>query len=344
MTMRRITLLLILAASCVSAPPSAPPIWIDLHPGAHRAGFLTRNLGTTPDLLQVSIWYPSKGGGDALTWRDMWLLTLTERDPAERSASEKDSEVRKYVAEIAEDGIPTAAANALFAQTLFARRSAPPATGRYPLVLIAQGNGQSAVHQSILAEFLASHGYVVATIPSVTRLTGPMTSESDLAIKVRAEADNLQRALELAVTLPNVDGARIGLIGYSLGARAALLLAMRQPVAAFISLDGGIGTARGTSLYPQPVTPLPPILHIYETRDDRMKPDLTFLRSLPAASLRTEKLDDLQHVHFSSLGFTAALLPEIAAATKAASTTRRDVRFIAETVLAFLDENVKRTR
>jgi pimeloyl-ACP methyl ester carboxylesterase len=44
----------------------------------------------------------------------------------------------------------------------------------------------------------------------------------------------------------DVLGQRMGVVGHSFGARAALLLAMLDPqVAAVVSLDGGIGTASG---------------------------------------------------------------------------------------------------
>ena len=43
------------------------------------------------------------------------------------------------------------------------RRDATPLQRAFPLVLIAQGNRQDAPDQAVLSEFLASHGYVVAS-------------------------------------------------------------------------------------------------------------------------------------------------------------------------------------
>jgi predicted dienelactone hydrolase len=55
---------------------------------------------------------------------------------------------------------------------MLAARDAPPGGGRFPLVLLEQGNGQTLRDQAPLAEYLASHGYVVATSPSPTLITG----------------------------------------------------------------------------------------------------------------------------------------------------------------------------
>jgi hypothetical protein len=109
---------------------------------------------------------------------------------------------------------------------------------------------------------------------------------------------------------------------------------------ALVSLDGGIGTARAVGEMPSPQVALPPVLHLYETGDERMKPDLTYLRSLPAPHLRIEKMESLKHTHFSSIGYAAALIPSIATATDAGPELQREVRFVAETTLEFLQEQM----
>jgi predicted dienelactone hydrolase len=58
-------------------------------------------------------------------------------------------------------------------------------------VVIAQGNGQSAKHQAVLAEYLASHGYVVATSPSPLRLGARMESEADVLPVAREQARDM---------------------------------------------------------------------------------------------------------------------------------------------------------
>ena len=336
--MPRLLLALLLTTGCASTQPS---LWNGLEPGRSEAGLRTVSLTSPPHLLQVSMWYPAVGGGSRLTYGDLFLLTLTELTATSPDRRETELAVAEYVDLMVGNGVPRDAATELMAQRMYARLDARAEEGRHPLVMITQGNGHAAVHQSVLAEYLASHGYVVATIPSITRLTGPLRSEDDLQEKVSAEASNLQRVFAALTTLGTVDRSRVAVIGHSLGARSALLFAERQPVAAIVSLDGGIGTSRGVETMPRARRDLPPILHLYEERDERMKPDFTFLRSLPTRDLRLEKLESLQHIHFSSMGFAAARFPEIATATRAGEGVREDVRAVAEKVRQFLDEMLK---
>ncbi len=176
-------------------------------------------------------------------------------------------------------------------------------------------------------------------------LASPMTSEDEVAQFADRQASELQDALGLLGTWPSADLNRAGAVGYSFGARAALLLAMRDPrVKAVVSLDGGIGTAAGAgslrqapSFHPDRATA--PILHFYEDLDPSMTPDFTLLQSLPAA-VRTERVVDLHHVHFTTLGLAATINPDIAAATHAGPTEPAEVMRVFRGTLAFLQEHV----
>ena len=332
MTLRRRQLLpaVLVLAACATTKRDvpAPPLWNGLTPGQHAVGTRTEVLTSAPHRLPVTVWYPATRGGTQLSYRD--------------GVEAGGEEVAEYAKLMIDNGVPADSVDRLFAQPYLARAGAEPQRGSFPLVLVAQGRGHWSLHQSIIAEFLASHGYVVAAIPSIVRLGVAMTSEADLPRVVAAEADDLERAQAFAATLPNVDEARLVTLGHSLGARAALLHATRHNVAAVISLDGGIGTSRGVSSFPRPSGDLPPILHVYEERDrERLATDLTFLRSLPTRELRVIKLDNVGHIHFSILGFAAALDPAIAKATGGGEGVREDMVKMANEVLAFAQKYAK---
>lgn len=221
----------------------------------------------------------------------------------------------------------------LFDSPMAARRDATPKSGRFPVVLLFQGNGQNAADQAVLAELIASHGYVVATLP------GPVVrEESEMGAKAQEQAEAFAALL---AKLPNADPKNVSAVGHSFGARSMLLFAMRHPTRALISLDGGIGTASGIDVLRKAPwfdakKPLPPILHLYEDTDAFMKPDHAFLRSLPAKSLHVERVDALRHAHFTTWGYAAVALPELARATKATAGTKTGVRRVAERVVQFL--------
>src|SRR5262249_10295906 len=96
-------------------------------------------------------------------------------------------------------------------------RDAPPAEGRFPLVIYHSGHASSFEATSVLCEFLAGHGFVVIGSAfqkpdgSSFGVDGGLTSAHDMAFLGAA-----------ARRLPGVDADRVGVIGHSGGAHAAL--------------------------------------------------------------------------------------------------------------------------
>lgn len=291
--------------------------------------------------LQISVWYPAASGGRPVAFRDYVALSASEIESAD-SAAGAESAVKGYRDFLTGAGVAASEVDAWLATKMRATRDAIPATGRFPLILIAQGNGQSAHDQAFLAELLAARGYIVATVPSQARIDGPMQSEDDIARHVEAQTLDLAFAARKLRMSPGTRAGRYGVVGHSFGARSAMLLAMRDPdVGALVSLDGGIGgkagkgqieKARGFDLARSTV----PLLHLYEEGDRVMVPDLDLLRSL-AGPRWLVKVDAMRHVHFSSTGAMARTEPSAAKATSATPDTGAAWDVVAETTLHFLD-------
>ena len=226
-----------------SAPVPAPAIWGALAPGRFEVG--VRVLALPAEVaaggesgasgpLQVTLWYPvtrGQAGGSRLHYRDYVALSGTEQQASgagDTRAGEKA--VADYRQFLSENGVPAEAVEAWLGAEVAAVRDAPAAPGRFPLVLIAQGPLQSAHHQAVLAEYLASHGYAVATTPSPARRAPPGPDEHLLA-SARLQAGEMERALGALGSEAMVDGSRVALVGHSFGARSAFVLALRRPVA-----------------------------------------------------------------------------------------------------------------
>ncbi|MGE0031551.1 MAG: alpha/beta hydrolase family protein [Steroidobacteraceae bacterium] len=102
-------------------------------------------------------------------------------------------------------------------------RDAPPATGRFPLVVVSHGYSNAAIAFSWLTENLASKGYVVAAIrhedPPITdrgKFAEPLLRRPlDIAFVTRT----LQRTL---ADEGRIDPSRTALIGYSMGGYGVL--------------------------------------------------------------------------------------------------------------------------
>ncbi len=250
------TLLLLAATPALAAPSFLD--WKGLEPGPFAVGFnavattdATRTFQTPTDYqgrprpafgnrpVQISIWYPAQTGpGDtSLTYGDYvallgWELQPEQTGPAARRTAEEQF--------LQMAGTPaTAAVRAAFADLfrteVHATRGAAPAPGRHPVLLCAPGQGYPAFDNSVLAEFLASHGFIVLASPSA----GPDGRDMpDNATAIDTGARDLEYLAGYAQSLPQADAGRLAAMGFSLGgASAALFTARNARVQALISLD-----------------------------------------------------------------------------------------------------------
>ena len=289
-----------------------------------------------PRPLDIGVWYPTRESASKtrLTYRDYFLISAT------------GAELDRFIQFLVSHGADQANVARWLETPMHAVRDAGVSHQRFPLVLLAQGNGQTVPDQAPLAEYLAGHGYIVATTPSPMRVTGPLTDEAQVGARAAEQATDLKTAWELLTRRADVDDDRVGVIGHSFGARAGLLLMMWNPrVAALVSLDGGIGTETGrSSLESLPdfrtTAAQSAILHFYERLDDYMTPDFSLLRSLTGAE-RWIRQAPLRHHLFTSLGAAAIDQPALRPAIAATDSTAAAYVAVEEETLNFLNVYLK---
>ena len=326
-----------------------------LPPGKWPVGFTrftaadsTRALESgQPRLLDVGVWYPARTTSRArLTYREYFLDT----PPHRTTLPSEDTVQREYddlIALFRSREAPDSVVQHWLRAPMLATVDAPLSGGRFPLVLVAQGNAQTVHDQAPLAEYLASHGYVVATMPSPMLITGPLSDEREVGARAKEQALDLDFVRRVLADRRDVLGQRMGVVGHSFGARAALLLAMLDPqVAAVVSLDGGIGTASGrASLEALPIyraeAARAPILHFYEELDAFMAPDFGLLRSLTAADRWLVAVPAMHHHHFTSLGAVSIEYPSLRGAIGATAATALAYTAVAAATCEFLDTFLK---
>ena len=116
--------------------------------------------------------------------------------------------------------------------------NAPAAQGSFPLVVYSLGQNDHTLENIVLWEFLASHGYVVVTIPHIG--TSPLRFQLLVhdPLMYEAQARDLEFVIQQMHELPYVHSDKLALIGHSFGGIYSLLIAMRyMNINAVIGLD-----------------------------------------------------------------------------------------------------------
>jgi carboxymethylenebutenolidase len=148
-------------------------------------------------------------------------------------------------------------------KTIAIDRVSPVGEGKHPAVFLLHGSGglDSGLHDR--ARELAGQGYVAMVLhyfdlPGVAQ-SDAVTSDRYFVAWMKLVAD----ALEFAGKQPDVDGQRIGLMGYSLGGYLALEVAATNPrVAAVVDYFGGMST-----LITDHLERMPPTLLLHGEQD-----------------------------------------------------------------------------
>ena len=120
----------------------------------------------------------------------------------------------------------------------------PPGKGPFPAVVYLHGSGGDRTELLVPATWMAARGVVALTITmpeDAAATTGTATER--LVAQRQGVVDSViaaRRAVDALASLPQVDRSRIGLVGWSSGARiGAILAGVDRRVEAFDLLSGG---------------------------------------------------------------------------------------------------------
>ncbi|MCG7523395.1 alpha/beta hydrolase [Streptomyces sp. OfavH-34-F] len=253
----------------VAAPPSAP---------ADRSASASAASVTAPQLR-----LPAPRGPYAVGRSTLHLRDTGRADPYAPEAGARELLVSVFYPARAGSGVPApymstreaqlllesrglgglVAPEAVGATETYARTGAAPARGRYPLVVLSPGFGQSRFTLTALATDLAARGYVVAAVDHAHESTATVfpggrvlpcaacdyverTGEAGLAEVARGRAADVSFLLD-RLTGPHpawryasmIDGRRVGMAGHSIGGdSAASTMAADRRVRAGVNMDG----------------------------------------------------------------------------------------------------------
>ena len=209
--------------------------------------------------IELSIWYPARAGEDAEPLPFRRYVGGSERDALVLRLSASghrlsDTDVESVVA------TPT-----------LAFQGAAHVPGPFPLVVFGTGLTAPAYLNTVLAEYLASNGYVVVAIPSIPAREDVRPDFDALAIETQLR--DMEFVIHWMHDYPETDIERLGLVAWGFGGVAQALLQMKNAdVDAVVSLDGATGYAYGsellpTSLYFEPMRATAPFFHVTDSRE-----------------------------------------------------------------------------
>jgi dienelactone hydrolase len=122
-------------------------------------------------------------------------------------------------------------------QVTKAIQEAPPERGRFPVVIYAPSLSGSAIENSDLCEYLASHGFIVVASPSMGAHERGMTFDLE---GIEAQRGDIEFLIGYLRTIPEADRERLAVAGWSWGGMTNIFAAAQDSrINALVSLDGG---------------------------------------------------------------------------------------------------------
>jgi hypothetical protein len=322
-----IRLLAVVAIVLLGIPVADPLPLPGLPPGPHAVGFRHQVLHDSSRGYRVSSEAPWEAAGRPIEL-SLWY-------PATPSAG-----ARMTVGDYARLGDPRETAVPVMSASLSAVRDAAP-SGRWPLVLFPH-TGPAA--ESVMAEFLASYGFVVAGLPSRDSETGPYRLSVANLDAIGLDLNLVTKRLRAGGGAVHVNDVLIderppAILGMSNGALGAIAFELQSgPVTAIVSLDGTIGERVAGQAVPKLMRSagakmIAPLLHFYAPANDYL--DFTELRAQARPFCRLAELPGMAHSDFlADAMFRAAATPGNDRALSNARTfawiNRRTLEFLLE--------------
>ena len=256
--------------------------------------------------IQTVVWYPSEKGGQGIRFDDYLQLVGWETDP-ERSPAEQTRTVDAWL-QMVTDGKRPKQVESERRTRMWAVRDAVPKAGKYPVLIYAPSINNTTFENADIAEYLASHGYIVIAAPTI--------GETSRWIKKDLKHAELQVAdirflIDYARTLPQADMSRVAVAGFSWGGLSNVLAAAKdERIKALVCMDGAVryfNSIVTQAKYAVPEKLKTPLLFLAQSpasmeNNIRYKEDMSasFMSRMSNADVYLLTMYPMEHVHFGS--------------------------------------------
>lgn len=354
--------LLILAAaamsittmSAVSADDQLSPFRSKLTAGPYEAGFETVEMydysrvsrdkydydgnpreGETARPIQICVWYPAALTADAVP-----MVYGEYAFPAPRDSRFYPLLSALQAREIGFLAAPLGGNRTMVLDMMnlpvAAFKNAPRVEGSFPLIIYHPDAGGSYAENAALCEALASNGFVVASSHNFGTTDIPvMMNHTDLETAIR----DREFVYGFMRDYPNVDFAKVGLVGTGLGGLSAMLMQMRNTdIEAVVSLDGieahRSGAELGLTFPSYDVTRMDvPLMQAHDSNQDDL--DMRVMDSLEYSHRMLLAFGGRDRIQFTQYATAAALLADTTG--ESLQPTLEFYESICRCVLDFLD-------
>jgi hypothetical protein len=187
--------------------------------------------------------------------------------------------------------------------------SAPAVGGRHPVVIFTEYRAPAT--NSILAEHLASHGFVVVAVPMI----GTHELDWDTGVTgIETHVADIRFAVDQVARKPYADATRLAQIGVGIAANVAVAYATRNPeLDALVSLDGGVMSPFEVSLMRRTpffeVAAIRAPMLIVEAPFEGM--DRALLSNYRYADKSVVRFPTMREYHFLNYGALEAIAPKL---------------------------------
>jgi len=232
---------LLMMASVLSAQEAM--LWGEIEPGPHGVGYMAiehydyaRSFQPKRDYfgevipgergrpIQICIWYPAVVEADA-TPVIMSDYAFTPPDDMRQYAFLAGIQGREIAFLHAILNNNQTAVLEVLGTDMKAVRDADPVEDRFPLLVYHSDLGGGIAENAVMLEYLASHGFVVAT----THSFGPSVVNAEpTAAALETLVGDMEFVIAALHGMEFVDPDKLGVFGYRAGGLAALLLGMRN--------------------------------------------------------------------------------------------------------------------
>ena len=256
--------------------------------------------------MQTVIWYPSEKGGRNVTYDEYLQLVGWETD-FERSPREQTRVVDDWLKMVTE-GKRKGQVEAERRRMMWAVRDATPKAGKFPVVIYAPSVNNTTFENADIAEFLASHGYIVISAPTIG--TTGRYIKRDL-MHAELQANDIRFLIDYAQTLPQADMTRVAAAGFSWGGLSNVLAATKdERIKALVCIDGAVRYYNSIMVqanYAVPEKLKTPLLYLAQSPASmethiRIKEDMSgsFISRMINADVYMLTMYPMDHVHFGS--------------------------------------------